>query len=94
MAPQNTFLGIIIRKFEGQSEYNPSPHTRALPLYPLVLLCRLPARLPVFCVYPASRLQLGGSPNRPRCLIRLVMQRVHSSHFLLFSLPTPLLLLI
>lgn len=32
VAPQNTFLGVIIRKFEGQSEYLCSPGSHVLVL--------------------------------------------------------------
>lgn len=42
VAPQNTFLGVIIRKFEGQSEY----------LSPCPVLC-----CAVFCVCPAASWQ-------------------------------------
>lgn len=45
VAPQNTFLGVIIRKFEGQSEYLP-PVSCAVWVRGVVLL--------VFCVHPAA----------------------------------------
>lgn len=43
VAPQNTFLGVIIRKFEGQSEY--------LPLASCAVWVRCVVLLP-FCVHP------------------------------------------
>lgn len=45
VAPQNTFLGVIIRKFEGQSEY--------LSLVSSAVWVRCVV-LPAFCVCPAA----------------------------------------
>lgn len=62
VAPQNTFLGVIIRKFEGQSEY----------LFPGVqccvdVLCWAASLLCLSCILTTIR----ESPNRPSFITRL-----------------------
>lgn len=68
VAPQNTFLGVIIRKFEGQSEY-------LFFFFPGVqccvgALCCAACLLCLSCILTTIR----KSPNRSSFIIRLVMQ--------------------
>lgn len=79
VAPQNTFLGVIIRKFEGQSEYH-------RPLVPCAVWVRCVLLLFLLCKSCCILRRFVQSLNRPSFITsRAVMQTSSSALILLFS---------